>query len=68
MPSNCLDCGAVLSPDDIGATKKLINRGAVEFFCLPCLAKRFGVSEEKLREKIEYWRSTGCLLFVQTES
>ena len=68
MPTECLQCGRKLTPDDVGATKKLINRGAERFFCVSCLASQFGVSEDKLREKIEYWRSTGCLLFVQTES
>ncbi|MBO4453301.1 MAG: hypothetical protein J5793_05145 [Clostridia bacterium] len=64
MPDmTCASCGAKLNADDIGATRKLINRGAEEFFCVPCLAKRFSVSEETLREKIVYWRSTGCLLF-----
>ncbi len=65
MHNECAVCGGVITPDDAGATKKLINRGTTEFLCVPCLAKKFGVSEEKLREKIEFWRESGCLLFVQ---
>lgn len=65
MPNKCAVCGALLSPDDVGATKKLINRAAEEFMCVPCLAKSFSVTEDFLRGKIEYWRSTGCLLFGQ---
>lgn len=65
---NCEKCGVLLTPDDIGATKKLINRGMTEgFMCIPCLAERYGVSEERLHEKIEYWRSTGCLLFIKNQ-
>ena len=59
----CALCGASLSPDEIGLTKKLINRGAVTFFCLPCLARRFDVPEEALRAKIREFREMGCTLF-----
>ncbi len=62
MPE-CLDCGRVLTPDDIGATRKLVNRASTAYRCVPCLAKRFGVSEALLRGKIEEWRSYGCTLF-----
>lgn len=64
MQNNCIKCGAALSCDDAGATKKLINRGAVEFMCIPCLAKKFGVTEERIKEKIEFWRKSGCALFA----
>ena len=48
----CLQCGRVLEADEIALTKKMINRGATRFFCLPCLAAHFDVPEENLREKI----------------
>ncbi len=63
----CIKCGNDVTPDEIGATKKLINRGTNEFMCIPCLAEKFGVSEERLHEKIEQWRESGCLLFVKTK-
>ncbi len=66
MPE-CLDCGRSLTPDDIGATRKLINRASTEFRCISCLAKRFDVPEALLREKIEEWRSYGCTLFPPRE-
>ena len=59
----CTECGAVLVDDDIGATKKLVDRGATAYRCVPCLAKHFRVEEAKLREKIEEWRAYGCSLF-----
>lgn len=65
MHSNrCVSCGCELTPDDIGATKKLVSRGAEEFYCIRCLAGNFKVDELVLREKIEYWRGIGCKLFV----
>lgn len=62
---NCKKCGSALKVDDVGATRKLISRGAEEFYCIPCLAIKFSVSEALLREKIEYWRNSGCSLFAK---
>ena len=59
----CKDCGVPLGQDEIALTKKLINRGARQFFCLSCLASHFDVSEEILREKITLFREMGCTLF-----
>ena len=59
----CKRCGKVLSYDEIGIHKKMINRGATEFFCLTCLAQSIGSTEERLRERIEHFRKQGCLLF-----
>lgn len=67
MQNKCIKCGTDLLSDDIGATKKLINRGTTEFMCISCLAEKFGVTTERLHEKIEYWRESGCLLFVQNK-
>ena len=60
----CIQCGAPLTSDEVGLTKKLINRGATSFLCIHCLAKEFGVSKELLQEKIMQFRAMGCTLFV----
>ena len=62
---NCMQCGADLSQDEIGLHKKLVNRASVSFCCIHCLAKKFQVPVEELRDMIERFRRTGCLLFVQ---
>ncbi len=62
--SRCARCGALLSRDEVGLTRKLINRGAAEFFCLSCLAAHFEVSPDVLREKIREFRDMGCTLFL----
>ncbi len=59
----CIKCGASLTWDDIGAHKKLINRGAEEFYCITCLAEYLGVKPETVRNKIEEFRAAGCMLF-----
>ena len=61
--SRCVRCGAALGKDDIGLTKKMVNRGATEFFCLACLADHFRLPEEALREKIKEFKAMGCRLF-----
>ena len=60
---NCAECRRELTGDEITLTKKLVNRGAVSFLCLSCLAKTFNVSEELLHEKIDQFRQMGCTLF-----
>ena len=59
----CMNCGRKLKRDDIALTKKLLNRGATEFMCLTCLAEHFKVSEERLEEKIQHFKDSGCTLF-----
>ena len=61
----CASCGAALGFDDIGATKRFINRGSTVFYCRPCLAGRLGISVEFLEEKIEHFRRQGCTLFSE---
>ena len=65
MPEHCTRCGTALTKDEIGLTKKLINRGCTEFQCYACLAEHFRVSVELLKEKVEQFREMGCLLFEQ---
>ena len=63
--NRCKTCGRTLTADEIGLTKKLINRGATDFFCLTCLAQTFACSEALLLEKIEQFRRQGCSLFSE---
>ena len=65
MPDTCQHCGATLTRDEIGLTKKLINRGCTEFSCYECLAKHFQVTVTLLKEKVEQFREMGCVLFDQ---
>lgn len=61
--SNCKKCGKELSGNDIGLTKKLINRGSTEFLCIDCIAEKFDCTKELLEEKIRQFKETGCTLF-----
>ncbi len=60
----CKQCGKPLSRDEIGLHKKMINRGATEFFCLQCLAGYFNAPPDLLKEKIKQFRKDGCTLFL----
>lgn len=60
----CYVCGkAPLSKDEIGLTKKLIDKKPTVFYCLPCLAEYLEVTEEELIAKIEEFKEEGCVLF-----
>ena len=45
---HCKICGTELTRDEIGLTKKLINRGAIEFLCISCLAKKFDMTRRNV--------------------
>ena len=61
--NNCKKCGKELSGNDIGLTKKLINRGSIEFLCIDCIAEKFDCTKELLEEKIRQFKESGCTLF-----
>ena len=59
----CIECGQVLTNNDIGLHKRLINRGDTEYMCKKCLADYFSVSTELLDKKIIHFKELGCTLF-----
>lgn len=61
--ASCIQCGAALTRDDIGLTKKLVNRGAVTFFCKACLARKFNMTVEDCDTLIAHFREAGCHFF-----
>lgn len=65
MAESCLQCAAPLSRDEVGLTKKLINRGCTEFLCFRCMAEKFDVTVDDLLRKVEEFREMGCTLFEE---
>jgi len=63
--SRCLKCGKALTMDEIGITRKLVNRGATEFYCKVCLANEFHCEVALIDAKITQFREMGCTLFVK---
>lgn len=60
----CYICGKEdLTKDEIGLTKKLINKNAKVYYCLPCLAEYLEVTQEELLDKLEEFKDEGCTLF-----
>ena len=60
----CYVCGKEsLSKDEIGLTKKIINKKSTVFYCLHCLAEYLEVTEEELLAKIDEFKEEGCALF-----
>ena len=60
----CYVCGKKnLSKNEIGLTKKLLDKNAKHFYCLDCLAEYLEVETEFLLEKVEEFKTQGCILF-----
>lgn len=59
----CYSCHKPVNADDIGMTKKLINRGTTRYYCCSCLAEAFDITVEDIQKKILYYKSIGCTLF-----
>jgi predicted nucleic-acid-binding Zn-ribbon protein len=60
----CYVCGKEnLSKNEIGLTKKLFDRNANYYFCLDCLAEQLEVDTEFLLERLEEFKSQGCIFF-----
>lgn len=61
---SCYVCGKEsLSKNEVGLVKKMIDKNSTRFYCLPCLADYFEVTEEELLAKIEEFKEEGCTLF-----
>ena len=61
---NCYVCGKTpLGKDEIGLTKKLIDKKSHIFYCLPCLADYLEVTQDELLAKVEEFKEVGCTLF-----
>ena len=57
----CYVCGKTpLTKDEIGLTKKLIDKKITKFYCLSCLAEYFEVEVDELLAKIEEFKNEGC--------
>jgi hypothetical protein len=64
----CRVCGrAPLSVDEIGLTKKLMDKQAVDFYCLSCMAELLEATEAELTAKAEEFRAQGCTLFQRSD-
>ncbi len=63
MDAVCKSCGKPLSRDEIGLHKKLVSRGATDFWCIGCLSAHFHIPVLLLEEKIAQFKKDGCTLF-----
>ena len=62
--ATCYVCGKNdLSKDEIGLTKKLIDKESKVFYCIECLAEQLEVTVEELENKLAEFKAEGCTLF-----
>ena len=64
MDNGCMQCGKLLTYNEVGAYKKFVNRGSTQFLCKTCLAAKLDVAVEDIDRKIEQFKLQGCTLFV----
>lgn len=61
---SCYVCGKkYLNKSEIGLTKKLLDKNAICFYCIDCLAEYLEVDTEFLLVKVEEFKEQGCILF-----
>lgn len=61
---NCYVCRKeALSKNEIGLTKKLLDKDSKRFYCLDCLADYLEVDTELILAKVEEFKEQGCKLF-----
>lgn len=53
----------ITTKNEIGLTKKLLNKNSKRFYCLDCLADYLDVTTDELLAKIEEFKEQGCTLF-----
>lgn len=58
----CMKCRKRTDAVDRGMYRRFVHREAAEYLCLSCLAEKFKVSEESLRERAETLKED-CALF-----
>jgi len=61
---SCYVCGKeAISKDEIGLTKKLLDKDSKRFYCVDCLAEFLEVDVEILLAKVEEFKEQGCKFF-----
>ena len=60
---NCVQCGVLLTADDVGAFRRFWDRQSPDLLCVPCLCEKLKCSEDYLRARIEFLRANGCAMF-----
>ena len=61
--TRCKECQRPISRDEVGLTRKLINRGLTEFYCFECLGKIYRLDMKTMKDMVESFRAAGCTLF-----
>jgi hypothetical protein len=61
---SCYICGKeALNKNEIGLTKKLLDKDSKRFYCFYCLAEYLEVDTEFLLAKVEEFKEQDCKLF-----
>lgn len=61
--SRCKQCNKPLTQDERAIYLRMVNRGAKEYLCIPCLAEFFKCSIGDIEKRIVLLKEMGCTLF-----
>ncbi len=64
----CISCDNEIDEISYGLNKKLLGKNVCAFYCVKCLALKFGCSERDLYDKAEQLRKQGCCYFPEKGS
>ncbi len=59
----CEVCGAELTRDEIGLSRKLLGRASKACRCINCLSAAFRVGVPELQALIDRFKAAGCTMF-----
>jgi len=61
---DCLNCGKEILGDESAIYRKLINKLAEKYLCIPCLAIHLNCEEAYIHNLIKHYRESGiCAMF-----
>lgn len=59
----CMCCSKKLKKDDVAATMKFYGRLVEDFKCCNCIAKDMGIKTKELKDRLKFFKESGCDLF-----
>lgn len=60
---HCHDCDCIISNEEIALNLKLLGKHIGKLSCYACLSKALGMKEEKLMNMVDFFITSGCILF-----
>ena len=60
----CDVCKKILSRDEVGLSKKLLEESIYTFLCMECLSEHMDISIDEVEYLVERFKEEGCIFFA----